>query len=379
MKVALNARALLSPRTGIGQYIHALATELLKTGAVDLEFFYSFGWSRELRGGPLRHIDAVKTSVKKVLPWSYEIVRLLTQVCFTAGAWRKGFDLYHEPNFLAYEFEGPLVLTVHDLSFVRYPELHPAARIEAMARHFPKSLERASIVLTDAESVRREVLERYGLRPERVRSVPLGARQEFCERSPEQIAPTLEKFGLRYRGYLLSVGTLEPRKNIAFVLDAFARLPEKIRRQFPIALVGMEGWLNSDLDRRMRPLVERGEVRLLGYLSDNELQHLYAGASLFIYPSLYEGFGLPALEAMQCGVPVIVSNVSALPEVVGEAGVKIDPADTDALTMHIERLLDDRNEWQRLRLLGLDQAKRFSWHKCASETLLAYRDAVSLG
>jgi alpha-1,3-rhamnosyl/mannosyltransferase len=183
--------------------------------------------------------------------------------------------------------------------------------------------------------------------------------------------------GLQYRQYVLCVGTLEPRKNLELAIRAYAALPPAFRDRYPMVTVGMKGWLTSKLESVMQPLVASGELRPLGFTSDETLASLYAGASVLIYPSLYEGFGLPPLEAMASGTPVIVSNRSTLPEVVGDAGVIIDAEDELGLRQALLRLVEDPGFWNERVSASLKQAERFSWQRCADQTLAVYRKVLA--
>ncbi|MBA2413477.1 MAG: glycosyltransferase family 4 protein [Burkholderiaceae bacterium] len=200
----------------------------------------------------------------------------------------------------------------------------------------------------------------------------------FKPRDQVACSATLFKHGLQHRSYFLVVGTLEPRKNVETAVRAHASLPEAVRRQVPLVLVGMRGWLTSRLESELKAPVERAEVRPLGFVTDDELADLYSAATALVYPSLYEGFGLPPLEAMACGTPVIVSNVSSLPEVGGSAAVMHDPMDTDALKAAMKRLIEDKQFWLKKAAASLKQAALFSWEKCAAETIAVYRAAMAV-
>ena len=268
------------------------------------------------------------------------------------------------------------IITAHDLSWIRFPETHPDERVRVMNELFPKALERADHVLTDASYVRQEIVEEFGIAPERITSVPLGSREIFHPRSAEECRQVLEDHGLDYRGFVLCVGTLEPRKNLELVIRAYSGLPEHFRRRHPLVMVGMKGWLTSKVESLMQPMVASGEVRLLGFTSDEDLAVLYAAANTLVYPSLYEGFGLPPLEAMASGTPVIVSDRSTLPEVVGSAGVQIAADDEAGLREALRRFDEDSLFWQQRADASLAQAVQFSWERCAQETLAIYRKVI---
>jgi alpha-1,3-rhamnosyl/mannosyltransferase len=377
IRLAFNGSALLSPLTGVGQYSKSLASHLCASSDVQVHIFYAAIWSQEIRTGPIREIGAIKDFIKNFVPQPYRVSRAIQQWRFNLGASRIRPDLYHEPNFLPFKFDGPTVVTAHDLSWIRFPETHPPERVAVMNKLFPRSLKAASHVLTDAEFIRQEIIEEFGVAPDRITSVPLGARRIFRPRTEGECATALAEFGLRYRGYVLCVGTQEPRKNLELAIRAYAGLAPAIRKRFPLVTVGMKGWLTSRLESVMQPLVASGELHPLGYTSDEALAALYAGATALVYPSLYEGFGLPPLEAMASGTPVIVSNRSTLPEVVGTAGVVIDAEDEAALREALQQFVEDRKFWEERAGAGLQRAAGFSWQRCAEQTLAVYRRVLS--
>jgi alpha-1,3-rhamnosyl/mannosyltransferase len=187
------------------------------------------------------------------------------------------------------------------------------------------------------------------------------------------LQPALARFGLDAGDYLLSVGTLEPRKNLVRMLRAYAALPAVLRARFPLVVVGAAGWHESAIIAEMAPLERRGEVRVLDYVDDEALAALYAGARGVVYASIYEGFGLPILEAMACGTPVVTSNTGCMKELAEGAALLVDPMDTDAVGAGLRRLLEDGPEAERLRAAGLERARQYTWERCAARTLEVYR------
>lgn len=372
IRVGINATALLSPRTGIGQYIYHLGKELIDRRRVQPRFFYAKSWSDELRREHVANVATLKASVRKYVPQAYMVSRLLFQANFTCGLLGKPVDLYHEPNYLAYKFRGPTVITVHDLSWIRHPETHPKDRLAAMNRYFPRSLVQAAAIMTDCHFVKQELIEVFGVDPLRIHPVLLGVSPDFFPHSQQLCANVLSAHGLEYGQYFLSVGTLEPRKNIVTLIDAFSRLPSEMQGRCPLVLVGMRGWLSSGIEKKVSPLIDKGLIKLLGYVPDERMPAVYSGAKAFVFPSLYEGFGLPPLEAMACGVPVIVSTSSSLPEVVGNAGILIEPLDVDAISDAMRRVLEDREFADGLSRRGIARAVDFTWRRTAEETTAVY-------
>lgn len=377
LRIGINGSALLSPLTGIGQYTKNLAEALLVSGEVELWLFYLFTWSREIRTEPIRNITRLKEFIKKVVPHPYVLSRALQQFKFSHGAGRHGIQLYHEPNFLSHSFPGPTVITAHDLSWIRFPETHPAERVKLMNRQFPRSIARADHIITDAAYTREEIIAEFGVQPPRITSIPLAARSVFRPRSEAECRPVLAERNLHYRHFVLCVGTLEPRKNLEFMIRTYADLPASVRERTPLVLVGMKGWLTSSIESTMSSLVASGHIRPLGFTSDYDLACLYASAQVLVYPSLYEGFGLPPLEAMASGTPVIVSNRTTLPEVVGTAGELIEPNDGEALKSLLLRFQQDPSYWRNRADACLVRSAEFSWARCASETLSIYRKVLA--
>jgi alpha-1,3-rhamnosyl/mannosyltransferase len=273
-------------------------------------------------------------------------------------------------------YDVPVVITIHDLSWLRYPQTHPADRVRWLEKGLPKALHRASAIVVDSEFVRSEVLSAFGVPPERVTTAHLGVSSTFRPRTEQEVEGTLRTLGLRYRGYVLVVATIEPRKNLARVLEAFTELAPSLRERCPLVVAGAPGWRGGPLVSRLNRVADRGHVRFLGHVGSRELPGLYAGAALFVFPSLYEGFGLPPLEAMASGVPVIVSDRASLPEVVGDAGRMVDPERPDEIAACIAGLLDDEGARRQMASRGLERASLFTWDACARVTLGVYRDVL---
>ena len=376
--VVMRATPILFAAAGVAQYIRCLARALIAEG-VNLTLFTPFRWGVDTEQEAAASVgaDSLRRTILRAVPRPRQAARILESALLAVNSRAHRVSLYHEPAALPLPFRGPTVITVHDLSWIRFPETHPADRVATLARAFPRALHRASHVIVDSEFTRQEIIEVFGTPPEKISTAPLAAREGFRPREQEECMPILAELGLDFRRFVLGVGTLEPRKNLEAIVHAYSSMPESYRRTYPLVLVGAKGWLTSGLEATLRPLVDQGHVRPLGHVSDRALAALYSSAHVLVYPSLYEGFGLPPLEAMTSGTPVIASSRASLPEVVGDAGVLIDPASVDDLRRALERLHGDGRHWQALAAAGLQRSKHFSWARCARQTQDVYRNVLA--
>jgi alpha-1,3-rhamnosyl/mannosyltransferase len=377
LSVVINAVPLLSPLTGLGQYVRNLSEALVDLHQADLCFFYGFGWNQQIWSEGLpAPANRIKLTVRKHLPYSYELSRWLQQMKFSQGLGKYKPQLYHEPSFLSYDFDGPTVLSVHDLSWIRFPEAHPVERVRAMNKLFEPSLARADRIITDTEFGKQELIEVFGVESSKIHPIHLAAESMFKPLSSAETNDVLASKGLAHRNYWLAVGTIEPRKNLQLVLDAFSALAPATRKNTPLVIVGMVGWNVGDLLPKLQVMEQSGELVQLGYLTRSDLAVVVAGAKALVFPSVYEGFGLPLVEAMQCGVPVLASNTSCLPEVVGSAGLLFDSSDVDELKSLMLLVLENTELIDSLSARGLYRAKDFGWHKTAQQTMDVYRLAL---
>ncbi|MCG8908424.1 glycosyltransferase family 1 protein [Pseudomonas sp. DP-17] len=374
MRIAFNAGVLKAPRTGIGQYTAALAQALVERPDLSVEYFLGDRWGMELPNVLPGYSRAV--ALAKRVPGAYRIRRWLEQSSFDRGLRQRSIDLYHEPSLWPLEFDGPMVMTLHDLTHVHFPQTQPADRLAEIERHVGRGVERAQCVLTDSEHVAGEIRRHFGLPAERVIVAPLGCAPRFHPREEQALHATLAALDLVAGQYLICVGTLEPRKNLELALRAHTLLPRNLRSRLPLVIAGMPGWRHAALDETLASAMREGWVKVLGYQSDEALAKLLAGARALLFPSLYEGFGLPVLEAMASGVPVVLTRTSSLPEVAGEAGVYVDAQEPQGMCEAIRKLVEDPVLHQRCRELGLERARQFSWQRCAHITRDAYQKAV---
>jgi alpha-1,3-rhamnosyl/mannosyltransferase len=255
---------------------------------------------------------------------------------------------------------------------MHYPEHHPRDRVRFFERHFRARLDEVDHVITISDFVRRELIEQLAVEPRRVTAVPLAADSVFFPRSRAEVAAYLAGRRLP-REYLLYVGTLEPRKNLSLLMRALALS----KTDLPLICAGAAGWLNRDFEKTTRRLGLTNRVLCLGHVEDSSLALLYSGATAFVYPSLYEGFGLPVLEAMACGCPVICSDRASLPEVAGEAAVLVSPCDERGLAESLDSVIQDTFRRKELSRLGLARASRFSWQETAQQTIKVFRQVMA--
>jgi len=376
IKVVIGAKSLITPLTGIGNYTLNLAKTLSENPLIEIEAFYGYKWTKQILPISTPKTSKLKKIVRQFIPYSYTARQKTSQIAFNSGLKKTPFDLYHEPNFLPLEFNGATVITVHDLSYIRFPQVHPTARIRMMNELLPPAIEQSQCIIADSYFTKQEILSEFSLDSNKVHVTHLGTSSNYYPRSKPDVSKIIEKYGLYFNQYVIAVGTLEPRKNLIQAIQTYRALPDKLAKRFPLVIVGMKGWKEKKLISELNALINNGKAKMLGYVPDADLPYLYCGARSLIFPSLYEGFGLPVLEAMTCGTPVVASNSSSIPEVVGDAGILVDVGDVDTMKTSIEQICEDDKEFYRLSSLGIIQAEKFSWKKCADETYSAYRYAL---
>lgn len=379
MKIGIDCRTILNPqageRAGIAHYTYHLVKSLLALDKID-EFVLFFDHrARNIVKEFLEPNTSIRfftfSRYKKYLPFVYSHILSASTVA------AQNLHVYHSPaNVSPAGYSRPFVVTIHDLAIYRDPSLFPSRQGFSIKYLVPRSLSRAQHIIAISESTKKDVQEFFSVKPEKISTIYLGVEHErFASADSSSIERVRASCGIK-RDYLLFVGTLEPRKNLIRLLEAFytllSRRPELIDR-YQLVLAGSPGWLYEEIFEEVKSRGLESSVVFPGYVPASDVPALYAGASLFVYPSLYEGFGLPVLEAMAAGVPVISSSVSSLPEITGDAAVLVDPLDVEGLAMALERLIASpalREEYGRR---GQERAAYFSWRRCAERTLEVYR------
>ena len=379
MRVALDGQPLLTPLAGVGHYtrqlIHALAR-------ADAGHRYYVVVPRPLRALRRRSVLSgfPEPNVELVVPGWWPTMRArLQRRLGRAAELGQGLvppcDVFHATNnVFPYRVRAARsVLTIHDLTLLLFPEWHPADRLALMAPALEPAVRRADHVITPSQATRNDVLKLLPVDPERVSVVPEGVAPTFAPMPAADVAARLAPLGLRGGDYLLFLGTIEPRKNLLRLLEAVELAAPQIG---PLVVAGGRGWNDARIRAALARLAGAGRVRGLGYVPDDVKPALLAGARAFVYPSLYEGFGLPPLEAMACGTPVLTSSVASLPEVVGDAALLVDPEDVPALATALARIWREDPLRAELRARGLARARRFSWERTARLTLDVYRTVL---
>jgi glycosyltransferase involved in cell wall biosynthesis len=358
VRVGIDISKGLGSADGIGRYSRGLVRGLIE-----------IGWDGEVVLYPLFE-PAPEGRFEEVFPDAPPNFRLAA----ARGPEGGEVDLFHATTHsVPVRWAGPLVFTLHDVTFLSHPHLHTLDNRLHCLTGLARAVCRGARFVAVSDNTRRECERHLDLPGERIDVVPNAADPHFRPIEQDEARRRVaRRFGLA-EPYVLAVGTLEPRKNLGALIAAFAALPESLRGAVRLAVAGGGGWLGVDPAEAARRAGIGDRVSVLGAVADDDLPHLYAGAEAFVYPSLYEGFGLPALEALACGAPAIVSETSSLPEVVGEAAVLIDPHDVGALRAALERVLGDAELRARLRAAGPRRAAQFSWRRTAEETAAVYR------
>lgn len=370
MRIAIDIRNLEHPITGTQRYELCLLRSLAE---LDRDNEYILCWRTKCT-----HIVQQPNFRYLRLPCSgfrYMAEQILLPFWLAAAH----IDVYHSPLMVPpRHFRGGKVMTIHDVIHERFPEIYAGHLLtQYFHRYRHRAVRWTDVVLCDSLTTARDVIDVLGACPEQIRVVYLGVDARFREVCPSDLERVRQRYQLPQK-YILSVASLDVRKNLAAVLQAYAQLRAEGLDDFGLVLVGKPGVQAEMLYEEIRRLGIERAVRLTGYMPDVDLPAIYAGASAFAYPSLYEGFGLPPLEAMAAGVPVVVSNVSALPEIAGDAALYVDPHDVQGLVRQLRRVLTDQSLRNDLQQRGRAHVLHFDWRRTAEQTLQAYIEAKQI-
>ena len=389
IKVVVEVTPVLPKPSGVGLYVLNLLAALQplqEPEGFELGLAYQPSLKNWLRGNlavpeVLAHYDNIA-----VLPLPVRLLNRLAQLpgrpLMARLEQRFGQpDIYHGTNYAVYPCRhSRRIISIYDLSFMRYPN-YVTAVVRTYTQRVKQCLAWTDLVITISESSKRDIVELLGVPPEKVWVTPLASRYASDTQGGERVLKPLDLGDspgdlFRNRPYILFVSTLEPRKNVVRLIQAFDLLKSEHRVDHQLLLVGQKGWQYESIFEAIAASPWQHHIRHLDYLSDAEVAYCYAQADVFAYPSLYEGFGLPVLEAMMLGCPVVTANTSSLPEVAGEAALMVDPTSVEALAEALWQVISDRGQRQAMITKGYQQAATFSWNRTAKSTLAAYRSLL---
>lgn len=379
MNIGIDANCIIFDRSGFGRYARELIKNILKYDQKNHYFLYASFIRKPERRKILDDLVSQansKNATVKIIPIPAAWKEFLTGFPISSKNFiRENLDLYFAPHYAGIPVKGfeHNIVSIQDLVFMKYPE-HRGRRL---SRYYLKrtkiALKNCEQIIASSGSTKKDLIELLDVPKEKIEVVHLGVDPDFSvSKNAVKSREIINQYVVRDKKYILSVSTLEPRKNLKTLIKAFSLLPHQFKRDYQIVLVGASGWNNRELKETIQDYNLQDKVTFTGFVPDEHLAQIYSGASVFVFASFYEGFGLPPLEAMAAGTPVICSNTSSLPEVVGRAAVLFDPADEEALARSLEKVLRTPKMVERLIRRGLTQAKKFSWKKTALQTVAIF-------
>lgn len=378
MRIAIDYTAAVNQRAGIGRFVRNLIGSLITLDTSDQFVLVHAAADDGVAGGAVPEASNVVTRELRLperwLTILWHRLRVPLPIDWVTGP----VDIFHAPDFVLPPVRrGRRVLTVHDLAFLLYPECADTRLREYLMSVVPRSVRAADFVVTDSANTQNDVICMLGADPERTAVVPGGVEPRFRRASPDMVADLRVRLGLD-GPFILSIGMIEPRKNWQGLIRAYSQARARYSLPHRLVLAGPRGWLWESIFEERDRSAFRNDIVFLGFVPDADLPALYTAADLFAFPSFYEGFGLPPLEAMACGTPVVVSDAASLPEVVGDAGLTVSADDIDALAEALTRVLLDPTLHASLRAAGLARAGTFTWPAAAERLLEVYRQVAAL-
>ncbi len=382
MKIAFNNSAVRYPLTGIGHLTIQNFEALQKIKNIEVVPYQQMNNIQNINSASSKNASFKKHMMNTIISflskwsWAQELNRFIKNKKMTKFCKTVQPHVFYEPNFLLSAKFSPSVSTIYDISFIRYPNTHPKARVKILTKNLKKSIENSKAIVTISEFSKQEIIDVFKVESEKIFVAHCSTPKNFKPHTEEETKATLAPLKLTYRKFILVVGTFEPRKNLKNVCLAYGELPESLRKKFPLVLCGARGWGKLDLPKNITQLIENNQIRILNYIGDQTLYHLTASARVSCYCSIYEGFGLPVLEAMQSGTPVITSNISSMPEVAGDAAILVDPMNYKEIRKGIQDVLTQDTLFALLINKGLKQAKQFNSEKSAAMIVKACQFAL---
>lgn len=377
MKIYLDGQPLIGNKTGIGHYTNNLLKEFFSK-KLPVELITN----QITNKNKLKVLNLSRDNIKaknKIYP--YKAIRRLMghNILYDfpidlIGV--KSNSIFHATNFITLPTRyAKQVVTIHDLAFMKFPEVVESNIYQYLMRWVPYSIKKADQIIADSIQTKADIIEYFTIPEDKINVVYLAADSKFKKESQEKIEIVKVKYKLPIK-YLLYLGTLEPKKNITTLIDVYNQLKQKYSIEEKLVIVGTKGWKFNPIFEKIKDLHLENDVIFTGYVDDEDLPSIYSGASVFTFPSIYEGFGIPLLEAMQCEIPVVASNTSCIPEVVEDAGLLIDPYDINKWVEAIYQILINHELRMNLVQKGIEQSNKFSWEKVANETLEVYKKAL---
>ncbi|MCK5677672.1 MAG: glycosyltransferase family 4 protein [Flavobacteriaceae bacterium] len=367
-KILIDSISLLSSFTGIGRYTYEIAKHLEQNTNVNIEYFYGYYSKKLVTPSSGTEIKSLKSIIVK----NKLLKKLIRKLLFTSSRlFAPSYDMYWQPAFIPNNgiTAKSIVTSVHDFSFILYKDFHPKERIEYMEKYFFKNIVKSDIIITGSEYTKKEILERLDFSEDKIKVIHHGIDHNLFK-----VCNNIEIDFKIPSKFILSVGSIEPRKNLLGLLNAYNMLNKNLKKEYKLVLVGFKGWENNKIMHIINQNKEN--IYYLGFVNDEKLVKLYNLSSLFVFPSFYEGFGLPPLEAMACGTPVLSSNLTSMPEVCLDAAIYFNPNDTEDIKNKIELVLNDIDLQNNMIEKGIKRAKQFSWKKSANEHMKVFESLL---
>lgn len=372
MRVSLELQPCFGKRSGIGIYTYEIARKLVDTKGISFQANIFNFLNRNENSDVIENIH-YSVNINALFPYGV-IRRIWSFFPIPYEAFFQKSDITHFFNYIVpTKLTGKVITTIYDMSYKYYPETLDRRNYKRIIKGICYSVERSDVIITISENSKKEILEEFNIPEQKVQIVYPSFDTIKSDQSFQQIS---DKFCIP-SNYILYVGNLEPRKNIPALLKSFAKLKKETYLDYHLVIAGQKGWLYDSIFKTVEDLSVSKDVTFTGYISAEDKSALYKNASLFVYPSLYEGFGIPILESMSCGIPVICSNTSSMPEAAGEAALLVDPNDSDAIAVAMNKMLSNEDLRNEKIQLGYRQAEKFSWDKSAEKLMSIYQSLGS--
>ncbi len=367
-KILVDSISLLSSLTGIGRYTYEICNNVKNKDDFEVNYFYGYYSDKFIDDMQKSNIKSLKSFISKV-PLFKRVVRKIINI--TTKYYAPSYDLYWQPNFIPNDGikANKIVTSVHDFSFILHRDFHPKERVDYFEKYFLKNIYNSDIIITGSQYSKEEILERLDFNEDKVKVIYHGINHSIFKLYDDRKV----NFDIP-KNFILSVGSIEPRKNLLGLLKAYNLFSDDMKLKYKLVLVGFKGWENIEI----MDIVNKNKENIcyLGFINDEELAKVYNLASCFIFPSFYEGFGLPPLEAMACGTPVVSSNLTSMPEVCLDAAIYCNPYDIYDIKDKIELVLNDTDLQNKLILKGLNRAGKFTWDKSAKEHMDLFKEVL---